>query len=91
MSEAIRWSLVALGLSSVVGVALVALVHAAKARRAPVRSCRVCGCTDDAPCDDLCWWELPDLCSQCVAAAHIAAVVGPPFASVTRPPRWVRR
>lgn len=34
-----------------------------------VRSCRVCGCTDDHACVDTdlgpCWWVEDDLCSHC--------------------------
>jgi hypothetical protein len=36
-----------------------------------VRTCRVCGCTDDSACldtasDEPCYWVEPDLCSACV-------------------------
>lgn len=31
-----------------------------------VRSCRVCGCTDDHACESGCYWVEPDLCSACV-------------------------
>lgn len=27
--------------------------------------CRICGCTDERPCPDGCWWVEPDLCSTC--------------------------
>lgn len=27
--------------------------------------CRVCGCTDDTPCEGGCYWVEPDLCSAC--------------------------
>ncbi len=33
-----------------------------------VRTCRVCGCTNDTPCitsDGPCWWVEMDLCSAC--------------------------
>jgi hypothetical protein len=30
------------------------------------RYCRVCGCTDEDPCDEGCEWVEADLCSQCV-------------------------
>ncbi|HEY9415625.1 MAG TPA: hypothetical protein VIQ30_12755 [Pseudonocardia sp.] len=33
-----------------------------------VRSCRVCGCTDDDACKPACWWVAPDLCSTCEVA-----------------------
>ena len=29
------------------------------------RTCRVCGCTDVAPCEDGCYWVYGDLCSSC--------------------------
>jgi hypothetical protein len=29
------------------------------------RYCRVCGCTDDDPCDEGCEWVEDDLCSAC--------------------------
>lgn len=29
------------------------------------RKCRVCGCTDFAPCPGDCAWVQPDLCSSC--------------------------
>jgi hypothetical protein len=36
----------------------------------PVPTCRVCGCTDDNPCEGGCYWvedeEMGDLCSACV-------------------------
>lgn len=32
-------------------------------RRAGVRCCRVCGCTEDSPCDTGCTWVGDDLCS----------------------------
>lgn len=31
-----------------------------------VRTCRVCGCTDDHACPGGCWWIDEDLCSECV-------------------------
>lgn len=31
----------------------------------PVRSCRVCGCTDARACPGGCWWVGPRLCSSC--------------------------
>ena len=50
-------------------------LEALQARRAgevaaPVRACRVCGCTDDQACVGSgrpCSWAGPDLCTQCVA------------------------
>jgi hypothetical protein len=33
---------------------------------AGVRACRVCGCTDDAACEEGCSWVEADLCSACV-------------------------
>ncbi len=30
-----------------------------------VRTCRVCGCTDQYACDGGCWWVERDLCSAC--------------------------
>lgn len=30
-----------------------------------VRSCRVCGCTDDHACPGGCYWVEEDLCSAC--------------------------
>jgi hypothetical protein len=29
------------------------------------RYCRVCGCKDDDPCEDGCYWVEEDLCSAC--------------------------
>jgi hypothetical protein len=29
------------------------------------RTCRVCGCTDEAACWPACWWVDEDLCSSC--------------------------
>ena len=34
-------------------------------REDDVRTCRECGCTDDAACDGGCWWVKDDLCSAC--------------------------
>lgn len=34
-----------------------------------VRSCRVCGCTDDRACDGGCSWVDLDLCSACIEHA----------------------
>lgn len=31
-----------------------------------VRTCRVCGCTDDHACPGGCYWVEDDLCSECV-------------------------
>lgn len=31
-----------------------------------VRTCRVCGCTDDRACPGGCYWVEEDLCSACV-------------------------
>jgi hypothetical protein len=36
------------------------------AHRQGLRSCRVCGCTNDFACDDGCYWVEADLCSTCV-------------------------
>jgi hypothetical protein len=44
-----------------------------------VRSCRVCGCTDDHACEGGCSWVEPDLCSACAEATAIPA--GIPFDS----------
>ena len=32
---------------------------------ADARKCRVCGCTEDDPCQEGCWWVDWDLCSEC--------------------------
>lgn len=39
--------------------------------------CRVCGCTNDDPCEFGCYWVEPGLCSQCVdqVAVPVAGVV----------------
>ena len=29
------------------------------------RICRICGCTDDNACPEICWWVSWDLCSEC--------------------------
>jgi hypothetical protein len=34
-----------------------------------LRSCRVCGCTDNAACWGGCRWTFDDLCSRCPPAA----------------------
>lgn len=31
-----------------------------------VRTCRICGCTDDHACPGGCYWVEEDLCSECV-------------------------
>lgn len=35
------------------------------AARSDLRSCSVCGCTDDAGCAAGCHWVGPNLCSEC--------------------------
>jgi len=30
-----------------------------------VAYCHVCGCTEEAGCEDGCWWVADDLCSSC--------------------------
>ena len=38
-----------------------------------VKTCRVCGCTDDKACmssQGPCWWVADDLCSACVVKAN---------------------
>ena len=45
--------------------------HAGNRRGAPVRTCRVCGCTEESPCitgEGPCYWVGPDLCSACAGA-----------------------
>ena len=52
----------------------------AEARESAERQCRVCGCTDEAACADLCplgdlqtcWWVAEALCSAC-APVHRSA------------------
>lgn len=34
----------------------------------PNRACRVCGCTETAPCPGGCAWVAADLCSRCAVA-----------------------
>lgn len=29
------------------------------------QTCRVCGCTDEAGCEGICYWVAEDLCSSC--------------------------
>lgn len=39
----------------------------------PLRSCRVCGCTETSPCLDgiePCHWAEADLCSACQGSDH---------------------
>jgi hypothetical protein len=43
--------------------------------RAGVRTCRVCGCTDDHACEGGCWWVDADLCSAC-SAPTVAETIG---------------
>lgn len=38
-----------------------------------VRSCRVCGCTDENACEGGCWWVEDDLCSSCAIAEGASA------------------
>ena len=33
--------------------------------KSKVRTCRVCGCTDEKACPGGCHWVEPDLCSKC--------------------------
>jgi hypothetical protein len=44
-----------------------------------MRSCRICGCTDDRACPGGCAWVAEDLCSACVEHAlledNVAGVV----------------
>ncbi len=35
-----------------------------------VRTCRICGCTDDFGCPGGCYWVEDDLCSACVDKAY---------------------
>lgn len=30
-----------------------------------MRTCRICGCTDERDCEGGCYWVEPGLCSQC--------------------------
>lgn len=36
-----------------------------------IRTCRVCGCTDQSACEGSCCWLAEDLCSCCVALAQL--------------------
>ena len=36
-----------------------------------VRTCRICGCTDDGCCWPGCWWVEADLCSACADVAGV--------------------
>lgn len=36
-----------------------------------IRTCRVCGCTDDHACEGGCWWVDRDLCSSCALTAEV--------------------
>jgi hypothetical protein len=38
----------------------------------PERRCRICGCTDDDPCPEGCYWVEDDLCSACAMAEELA-------------------
>ena len=38
-----------------------------------LRTCRVCGCTDDEACEGGCTWVEEDLCSRC-AQPHRARI-----------------
>ncbi|MCI4317120.1 MAG: hypothetical protein L3J96_01150 [Thermoplasmata archaeon] len=31
----------------------------------PLASCRICGCTDEFPCESGCSWVEPSLCTNC--------------------------
>ena len=37
----------------------------------PARTCRQCGCTDNAACWPACHWVEPDLCSSCADAGGV--------------------
>ena len=37
---------------------------------AQVRTCRLCGCTDEYGCDGGCAWVDDDLCSECLGDAE---------------------
>jgi hypothetical protein len=42
----------------------------------PIRTCRICGCTDDHACPEGCSWVEEDLCSACelkVGDKHVPA------------------
>jgi len=43
----------------------------------PARTCRVCDCTEDAPCPGGCSWVEEDLCSAC--ARRIVVLVPAEF------------
>lgn len=40
-----------------------------------VRSCEVCGCTEDHACPGRCWWVGPKLCSTCAAEIPSRAII----------------
>jgi hypothetical protein len=33
-----------------------------------IRTCRVCGCTDNCGCEEGCYWVENDLCSSCIGS-----------------------
>jgi len=50
-------------------------------QRRDLRHCRICGCSDDDPCDDGCTWAEGNLCSACVREegtddAHVSNNLG---------------
>ncbi|EYB68839.1 hypothetical protein DEIPH_ctg017orf0216 [Deinococcus phoenicis] len=36
-------------------------------------ACRVCGCTNNWPCDGGCWWAEDDLCTSCADPVAVEA------------------
>jgi hypothetical protein len=53
-------------------VATKAEIGQALADMESIRTCRVCGCTDDQACEGGCTWVEDDLCSACVDTAQTA-------------------
>jgi len=41
----------------------------------PVRTCRVCGCTDELACEGGCAWAGADLCSRCAGLGYVPGEV----------------
>ncbi len=46
----------------------------------PEDACRICGCTDDTPCEGGCWWDEDhnEICSHCMEWIEAIILPGSP-------------
>lgn len=47
--------------------------------------CRVCGCTEYDPCEDVCGWAEPDLCTSCAGEDAVSSPPDPASLSEAPP------